>query len=170
MFLLVCVTLFTGGLCMMSLPVWLPSPMFLWGVSVSGAMSRFAPGSCGKTLCTFWRGSLSRGSLCPGASLSGDPRTWTLPYRRVKSGRYASYWNAFLFISKSDLKQEKNSPTLSRNRMIEFRSLNQMSSVREVHNVFAHEPGAMCSSAAGDVLCYVNANKKLREIRSVRCR
>ena len=32
MFLLACVILFTRGLCMMSLPVWLTSPMFfLWG-------------------------------------------------------------------------------------------------------------------------------------------
>ena len=27
-----------GGFCMMSLPVWLPGPMFLLGVSVSGPM------------------------------------------------------------------------------------------------------------------------------------
>ena len=56
MFLLACVILFTGvaGLCMMSLPVWLPGPMFLLGSlclwshvpsrwdSVSGPM--FLPG------------------------------------------------------------------------------------------------------------------------------
>ena len=36
-------------------------------------------------------GSLS-GGLCPGGSLLGRP-----PLRRVMSGRYASYWNAFLY-------------------------------------------------------------------------
>ena len=35
-FTLVCVILFTGGLCMMSLPVWLPGPMFFRGVLVQG--------------------------------------------------------------------------------------------------------------------------------------
>ena len=39
--------------CMMSLPVWLPGPMFLPGVPVSGPM--FLPG-------VLFRGSLSRGS------------------------------------------------------------------------------------------------------------
>ena len=35
----VSVILFRGGLCMMSLPVWLPGPMFLLGeVSVPGTM------------------------------------------------------------------------------------------------------------------------------------
>ena len=91
-------------LCMMSPPVWLPGPMFLLRVSVSGTM--FIPG-----------GSLSGGSLfsvqgvlCPGGSLSrgslfteslsrgifvqwclcqGDPRTET-PSGTVKSGWYAS--------------------------------------------------------------------------------
>ena len=39
----------------------------------------------------FW-GSLSGGYLCPGGGLCpGRP-----PPRTVKSGRYASYWNAFL--------------------------------------------------------------------------
>ena len=57
-----------GGLCMMSLPVWLPGPMFL------------------------------PGGLCPGGlpnrdSLDRDPT----PPCTVKSGRYASYWNEFLF-------------------------------------------------------------------------
>ena len=40
-----------GDLCMMSLPVWLPGPMFFLGVHVSGPM--FLPG----------------GGLCPGGSL-----------------------------------------------------------------------------------------------------
>ena len=46
-----------GGLCMISLPVRLPGPMFLLGVSVSGPM--FLPGV-----------HLSRGGLCPGGGLS----------------------------------------------------------------------------------------------------
>ena len=73
MFLHMSVILSTGGggLCMMSLPVWLAGPMFLLG-------------------------ALCLGGLCPGGSLWGvspqqKPRT-------VKSGRCTSYWNAFLFI------------------------------------------------------------------------
>ena len=38
MFLHTSVILSTGSLCMMSLPVWLPGPMFLLGVSVFGPM------------------------------------------------------------------------------------------------------------------------------------
>ena len=68
-------------LCMVSLNVWLPGPMFLpGGFSVTGPM--FLPG----------RGVLSTGSLF-GGSLPGS-RPWTDP-RMVKSGPYASYWNAF---------------------------------------------------------------------------
>ena len=53
------------------------------GVSVQGGLS-------GGGLCPG--GSLSRGGdLCPAGSLS----SWTPPCR-VKSGRCASYWNAFL--------------------------------------------------------------------------
>ena len=49
------------GFCMMSLPIWLPGPMFLLvGVSVNGSM--FLP----------------RG-LCPGGSLSGRPPGQRLP-------------------------------------------------------------------------------------------
>ena len=88
MFLHMSVILFTRGLCMMSLPVWLPGPMFLLGVYVSGPM--------------FFRGSLSSGmSLCVGfLSGRGVGKTpWTgTPSRTVKRGRYASYWNAFLFV------------------------------------------------------------------------
>ena len=55
---------------MMSLPVWLPGPMLLRGeVSLSGSLG----------------GGSIQGGLC-----QGDPRT-------MKNGRYASYWNAFLF-------------------------------------------------------------------------
>ena len=64
--------------CMMSLSVWLPSPMFLlgglylWSHVPSG-------GLCSRGLCP--------GGFCPRGS---HPHT-------VKSGRYASYLNAFLF-------------------------------------------------------------------------
>ena len=70
-----------GGLCMMSLPVWLPGSMFL-----------------PRGLCP--RGSLSKGrSLSRGVSVQGvsirrspdrDPLQWT-------NGWYTSYWNAVLF-------------------------------------------------------------------------
>ena len=68
-----------GGLCMMSLPFWLPGHMFfLWGVSLSGFMflirwslsrgmgvSVWTEDLClGKGLCL---GSLSRGSLLMGS-------------------------------------------------------------------------------------------------------
>ena len=74
MFSQVCVILFTGG-----------------GVSVWGG------------LCLF-SGSLSdRGiSVCPGGSLSRVSLSWRPPRTEtpdtVNSRRYASYWNAFLFI------------------------------------------------------------------------
>ena len=58
-----------GGLCMMSLSIWLSGPMFLLG--------GLCPGGS-----LFWeRGSLSRGD----------------PHQNQKSRRYASYLNAFLF-------------------------------------------------------------------------
>ena len=53
-------------------------------------------------------GGLCLGGLCPGGSLSrgvsvqgdcqGDPPDRAPPPHTVTSGRYASYWNAFLFI------------------------------------------------------------------------
>ena len=52
---------------MMSLPFLLPGPMFLPGGSVSGPMF-----------------------------LSGEVSLTETPPRTVKSGQYASYWNAFL--------------------------------------------------------------------------
>ena len=45
------------------------------------------------------RGSLSRGGLCLGeVSVQGGICQGDHP-RIVKSGRYASYWNAFLFVT-----------------------------------------------------------------------
>ena len=61
---------------MMSLPVWLPGPMFLLGVSVSAVM--FLPGDlCPGGLCpgvsawgfSYWEVSIQEG-LCLGGSLS----------------------------------------------------------------------------------------------------
>ena len=60
----VCHSVHRAGLCMMSLPVWLPGPiMFLLGVSVPGPM--FLPGR-GSLTGVF----LSRGSLCRGVSVT----------------------------------------------------------------------------------------------------
>ena len=50
---------------MMSLPVWLPGPMFLPWVSIPGPM--FLPGGEG----SLSRGSLSRGGFCPGGLCLG---------------------------------------------------------------------------------------------------
>ena len=61
-----------GGLFMMSLPVWLPGPMFLQ-----------------KGLCP-WSKFLP-GGLCPGVSVGRPPQNH-------KSRQYASFRNAFLFI------------------------------------------------------------------------
>ena len=61
------VCLSTEGLCMMSLPVWLPGPMLLLGVSVPGVM--FLLGG----LCSGGpspEGGLSEGDLCPGGGVS----------------------------------------------------------------------------------------------------
>ena len=67
-----------GGLCMMSLPVWLPGPMVpSRGISVPGPM--------------FLSG-VSVNSLSRGVSVGRHPPP------NQKSGRYASYWNAFLFM------------------------------------------------------------------------
>ena len=79
-------------LCMMSLPVWLPGPMFLPLPGGSLSMGSLSRGGL------LGRGSLSRGSPPFGGdeSLSrerglyeGDPHT-------VKTRRYASNWHAFL--------------------------------------------------------------------------
>ena len=102
MFLHVSVNLFTGGLSLC--PGGLhPRGSLCWGGLCPGCL---CPGgvSVQGGLClgvsvqgVSVQGSLSRGVLCPGVSVQGglchgDPCT-------VMSGRYASYWNAFLFSS-----------------------------------------------------------------------
>ena len=72
MFLHLSVILFTEGSQSLSWGVSIPSGGSLsWGLHPGGSLS--------------WRG------LCPGGLLS-----WRPPHT-VMSGRYASYWNAFLF-------------------------------------------------------------------------
>ena len=64
------------------------SPQVTWqGVSVQG-------GLCPGGLCPW--GSIT-GGLCPKGSLLGRPPDRDSPSRMVKTGRYASYLNAFLF-------------------------------------------------------------------------
>ena len=73
--------------------------------SFTGMLSCYRPQSCGKVM--FLRLSVilfTGGSVCPGGSLSreslseGSARVSVQrhPSVRWKSGRYASYWNAFL--------------------------------------------------------------------------
>ena len=73
----------------------------VWGVSVQGD---FCPGGSLSREVSIQGESLSRGVLCPGGlcpgggSLSrGVSVTETSPLHTVMIGRYASYWNAFLF-------------------------------------------------------------------------
>ena len=70
----------------MSLPVLLSDPMFLlWGLPSRGiSVEGFS----------VWRVSLKEG-LCPEGLCQGDPLDKYL--HTVKNGRYASYWNTFLF-------------------------------------------------------------------------
>ena len=78
-----------GGLCLGSLS----------GVSVQGDLC-LGRGSLSGGLClgVSVQGGLSRG-VCPGESLSGEGRGVSVREtpRMVTNGRYASYWNAFLF-------------------------------------------------------------------------
>ena len=74
---------------MVLLPVWLPGPMFLLGCPLSQVP--YSEGDVSLKLLSVqgvsFRGSLSRDSLCMG---------YLTPPQTVKSGRYVSYWNAFL--------------------------------------------------------------------------
>ena len=104
----------------MSLLLWLPAPMFLEAGKVSVPGSMFLLGGFFLCLCPgafslgvsvqgmyVWA-SLSRGDLCLGFPLcplrflSGV--SVSEPSCAVKSGQYASYWNAFLI--KIELKYE----------------------------------------------------------------
>ena len=76
---------------MMSLPVWLPGPMFLLGALRLG-------GLCLEGLCL---GVSVRGVSVQGVSVQGGLSGGSLPNRdprSVKSGRCTCYRNAFLFI------------------------------------------------------------------------
>ena len=89
-----------GGLC----------PEGLGGVSIWGSLCRRVSvqrGLCPGDLCLgglcpggLCPGGLCLGGLCSGGSLSGRSLSRGLSVREtsytVKSGRYASYWNAFL--------------------------------------------------------------------------
>ena len=100
---------------MMSLPVWLPGPMFFLGrISVSGPMFLLgrgvsvqgvcAGGLCPRNLCLgdvsvqagVCPGGLGPGGLYPGGSLSRGVSVGRPLPRNQKCGWYASYWNAFL--------------------------------------------------------------------------
>ena len=77
--------------CMVSLPVCLTDPMFLSrGVSVSGPMCLLAVVSVQGEDSTEGGGSLG-GSSVRETPQRESPST-------VTSGRYASYWNVFLFV------------------------------------------------------------------------
>ena len=82
----------SGGLCFLRCSSVHGGLGLCLGVSVRGSLSR---GSLSREVSvqgvSIW-GSLSKGGFCPGGLCQGDPRT-------VTSGRYASYWNAFLFKS-----------------------------------------------------------------------
>ena len=83
MFLHLSVILFTWGcLCL--------GVSLSGGVSVQGGLCRGGVSVHGGSLS---RGSLSVGPLSGGISVRETPRT-------VTCGRYASYWNAFLFTNK----------------------------------------------------------------------
>ena len=77
-----------GGLCLWSLCLGGLCPGGLyWGVSVQGSLS-------GESVS---RWVSVQGGVCLGCLCQGDPS----PASTVTCGRYASYWNAFLFICKT---------------------------------------------------------------------
>ena len=83
-----------GGLCMMSLLVWLPGPLFLLGVSVSGPI--FLPGGLADIDLPQTEIPLDRDP--PDRDPPGQRPPDQRPPCTVKSGWYASYWNAFLVV------------------------------------------------------------------------
>ena len=79
------------------------SGVSVWGLCPGGSLSGKGVsvwGSLSGGLClgVSVQGGLSRG-VCPGESLSGRGRGVSVREtpRMVTNGRYASYWNAFLF-------------------------------------------------------------------------
>ena len=70
-----------------------------WGVSVQGGLcpeGGLCPGGSLPGGVSVPGGGGGQGDLCPGGSLSGRGLCHGDP-PMVTSGRYASYWNAFLF-------------------------------------------------------------------------
>ena len=88
-------------------------PCFFQGISVSSPM--FLRGSLSLFSCSFQGVSLTETPLDRGI-LDRDPRTETprtAPSFMVKSGRYASYWNVFLF--KRNIANFSETPALYEN-------------------------------------------------------
>ena len=80
----VCSSVHMGVLCMMSLPVWLPDPMFLLGVSVPGPM-------------------VLPGGLCPGSLyLYGDPLPLPRPPNQ-KSGMHPTGMLSYIYFKFEEL-------------------------------------------------------------------
>ena len=109
MFLLASVILSTsrrggrGGLCVVSRPVWLLGPMFLQG---DLCLSSYVPSRVSNSRPMFHPGGLPDkdpldknppGQRPPWTETPGQKPTRQRPLCTVKSGQYASYWNAFLF-------------------------------------------------------------------------
>ena len=83
--------------CMMSLPVYVPSPMLLLGevFVMGGSLLR---GLCQEGVSVSGEGLCERGSLWKEGSLwKRDPTPVMTSLGSHWSGRYASYWNAFWF-------------------------------------------------------------------------
>ena len=80
------VILFTGG-CL------------LWGWGVSGSGDAWSRGVSARRGCLVQRGSApgGGGAWSSGGAWSGGGEVWRLPRDGNCCGRYASYWNAFLF-------------------------------------------------------------------------
>ena len=103
------VILFTGmgGGGGVSVPAW-PRGHITRGVSVQGGLrplvfvqrNLYPGGSLSREGGLYLRG-LCPGGLCPGGSLSRGVSVWGVSVRETPHmvrGRYASYWNAFLFV------------------------------------------------------------------------
>ena len=92
-----------GGLCVVSRPVWLLGPMFLQG---DLCLSSYVPSRVSNSRPMFHPGGLPDkdpldknppGQRPPWTETPGQKPTRQRPLCTVKSGQYASYWNAFLF-------------------------------------------------------------------------